>query len=363
MSSMDKKRARDRRAQQKRRDKLDARVKALELQISLCHEHHRLKRVDELELTVQRLLAENQVLRDRQRQMSALLAGWDVNDRRAVPSPPAAGASHSGERDVSPRMGTSTNTNTNINTNLVRISALLNSPSNDSLLQDDNIGRNEVMASDSAQSTLGPGYRHSNIAIERPKWCDLPLSRADSQTEDYCPWLSCPDVVLAMPDVPLPQDLLYGSITNPVANSISIALREYGHRGIERLASGWLVYVYTKWRLFPTEERYLRIPAFLRPSTTQLTIPHWPMLDNIVFPHLRDNLIKKGPNVDLDPIFMAIATNCVLDYPKDHEYLRPNQEGTLEITPDFYAAFSRLESWSLAETFYVQYSDLMDPEP
>lgn len=358
MSSQDKKRARDRRAQQKRRDKVDARVKALEYEISLCRDNHQQLRCNELEVTIQQLRKENQVLLQRQRQIFDLLASWSAPgpsqftipaDHSSIP-PIEQWARITAETD-SHSTG-SADFDTNFSLDHVRTPAQMDDSSY--ALQSQHLNSIKVTSPVHPRSTRD-NLSRSGPTIHMPTWYDLPLSQANEDSKYYLPWLSCPDVVRAMPDLPLPQDLLYGSSKNPVANSIYIALKQYYSSTAVRMACGWLIYVYTKWRMCPTKERYSTIPSYFRPTLTQLTLPHRPMLDNLVFPQIRDSLIRSCRDEDLDRVFSSFSFHLSLEFPSGSDYLRPDEQGLLEFSPDYYNAFCRLESWSLDEKFYIEF--------
>lgn len=62
---------------------------------------------------------------------------------------------------------------------------------------------------------------------------------------------------------------------------------------IERLAAMWLICNLVRWRLCPTQESFAALPGFLRPTELQLTIPHPIWVDVIVWPAVRDRLIRE----------------------------------------------------------------------
>lgn len=210
----------------------------------------------------------------------------------------------------------------------------------------------------------GPGTGNERIVgstpASTPLWTRMPMSVASSYSESYCPWLSCPDIVSLMPDLPSPQDLLFGSPKNPVANSIYIILKDYNFGLLERLACGWLVYVYTKWRICPSEERYLAMPSFFRPTPLQLSQPHCPMLDNLVFPRLRESLIEHAQEYDLDQVLGIFAASLKLNFPANLEYVRPDDKDRLTLSPSFMATLVRIDSWTLGDGFLSKYPQFFE---
>lgn len=58
----------------------------------------------------------------------------------------------------------------------------------------------------------------------------------------------------------------------------------------------------TRWRIEPTVENYLKLPLCYRPTESQLTIPHWPIIDWNPFPRVRDALIRNRELYDLTDV-------------------------------------------------------------
>ncbi|OAL35275.1 putative phosphoketolase [Fonsecaea nubica] len=55
----------------------------------------------------------------------------------------------------------------------------------------------------------------------------------------------------------------------------------------------------TRWRILPTAENYEKLAPPWRPTETQLTTFHWPAIDWLPFPGLRDNMIRHANEYDL----------------------------------------------------------------
>jgi hypothetical protein len=55
----------------------------------------------------------------------------------------------------------------------------------------------------------------------------------------------------------------------------------------------------TRWRILPTKENYEKLAPSWRPTETQLTTFHWPAIDWLPFPDLRDKMICHATEYDL----------------------------------------------------------------
>lgn len=77
LTSVEKKRLRDRRAQQNVRDKRIKHIQNLEQQLSICKSLHRQQDISNLLRTCQALQEENRLLRERHSQLQELLVSWN----------------------------------------------------------------------------------------------------------------------------------------------------------------------------------------------------------------------------------------------------------------------------------------------
>lgn len=210
-------------------------------------------------------------------------------------------------------------------------------------------------------SCTGSQSRHAQHDFSViPVWMVLPLGNINDPTNiDLCPWLACPDVIKTLPDLPNPIDLLFGTRTNPVANAVHVALRARGYAAIERLAIGWLLYTYTKWRTDPTEDRFRVLPRFFQPTVTQISKPHCVALDNLLWPELRDNAINLlVDEAEMNEMFDLFTLCLKVRWTRREEILEPDENNVLKLNPDFLSTFTQVSGWALLPAFPQRYPDL-----
>ncbi|XP_014551084.1 hypothetical protein COCVIDRAFT_71085, partial [Bipolaris victoriae FI3] len=178
---------------------------------------------------------------------------------------------------------------------------------------------------------------------------------------------SDPDNILKSPSIPNPIDILFGSKTNYLANKIHRAVRRGRVAEPERLAYGWLLYLYSKWRINPTKESYDLVPEFLKPIPEQITINHPPIFDMILWPVIRCNLLHKiGDREDrtfvgLEEIFDTFSCCAKIRWPWGKEIIEPSgQDGIFQVRTEFLDTFTKLEGWGLTSHFISTYGDLLD---
>src|SRR6201986_4198935 len=133
--------------------------------------------------------------------------------------------------------------------------------------------------------------------------------------------------VTESPDVPSPLELLHGSKHNQLAKAIHLLLRMRACREPERLAYGWLLYVYTKWSFEPTEARWARLPKFLHPLPEQIQYSHPSCLDSFIWPRLRVNFIKNQHRYDLERFGGFISCCMKVRWPWGANVLEADDDG------------------------------------
>ncbi|OAP58399.1 hypothetical protein AYL99_07489 [Fonsecaea erecta] len=71
--------------------------------------------------------------------------------------------------------------------------------------------------------------------------------------------------------------------------------------------------VITRYRIEPTSENYARLPACFRPTRLQFTRFHWPVVDWIAWPDMRDKLILHAADYDLSEVILATMRSYCLE--------------------------------------------------
>ncbi|KAJ6028810.1 Protein of unknown function DUF3425 [Penicillium herquei] len=327
LSPTERKRQRDRRAQQNLRDKKLRYTASLEQQVAHCEEHHDEKGVKRLLEIIAGLRKQNETLLARQAALKGLVSSWDEKVQETnVPNPWLAQGIDSAEP--------SNQTPGPVSENSVPLTMLKNDSS-------------------------------SNIcSVETSPWNKLPLYSDDfsDMKAVSCPWFAYPDKINACPDTPdSPLDILYGSQTNTLANMIHIALERRPIRDPERLAIGWIIYHFSRWIVAPSPATYERLPSFLRPIEDQLTIPHPIALSGIPWPKVRSNMIRQWHIYDLNrEAFFGMFACCIkIRWPWGVKVLERTDDNQLRIKPAFYDTFMREEGWGITTEFISRFPDLM----
>ncbi len=334
VGSLDKKRERDRRAQQNLRNRRLDRIQELEQRLAMADGNAR-----EYRCICDRLSWENKLLRTRQDAIRHMVASWGPGDC-LFPEPnfvSAEGASSTG--DAGDRGG------------------VVSVPT-ESAAQ-------AVMEFDLGGSPGGTASLQAPLPMDLatlPRWVVTPFHQDGDaiMTDCFTRWLQRPDLVESSPDSPAPLDLLYGSKTNFLANVIHDALRKWHCRDPERLAGGWLCYHFIKWIICPTQAAYSRLQPWQLPVEEQLRNKHPYFVGLLCWPSLRANLINMQHRYDLDDAF-ALFTCCVrVRWPWGKNFLEPGEDGQFRILPEFYETFTSIDGWGLTDELMMRYPVIVD---
>lgn len=124
-------------------------------------------------------------------------------------------------------------------------------------------------------------------------------------------------------------------------------------------ASMYLFWWIMRWMICPSPETYFAIPEFLRPSPTQLFVPHVLSMEFIAWPGLRDFLCHSPQKSAQSEWMYDMSLNIACDCPVDEsEMMAPSPvDGELELSPKALASASDVNSWSVTPSFRQYFLD------
>lgn len=196
-----------------------------------------------------------------------------------------------------------------------------------------------------------------------PEWYLTPINEYGHNLFYFpatCPWLSYPDLIASCPPYPSPLDLLHGTRRNFLADQIHQLIRRRAFRDSECLALGWLIYLFSKWRVSPSRETFARLAPFQRPVATQLQKGHPAALDLMVWPQLRVNLIEHWTKLDFVE-FAGYASCCIkVRWPWGEDVLERDEEDKFQVRREFMDVFTRESGWGLTTEFIERYPEFVE---
>ncbi|KAB8252682.1 hypothetical protein BDV35DRAFT_404372 [Aspergillus flavus] len=336
LSASERKRMRDRKARKVAREKRDTRIKALEDRVTYCKRHHGAVWVQHIMAAMENLQRENQMLRERQERLHAIFSSWEQDETTLQAT----------RGDMMP----------------IRIDPSNASADPLSTEQPLNIGviNRDGMPSQGSRSShsnpASPLFPSETASGSIPAWSLTPINEYGHISPPLpatCLWLAHPDQIAASPSLPSPLDLLHGTRRNFLADKISQAIRVRAIRDPERLASGWLIYVFSKWRATPTMAAFLHIPPFLRPVLLQIQRGHPAAIDLFVFPQIRINLIKSWDKYDFTEVVDHMSCCQKVRWPWGEDILERDGQDNLHIRREFLDVFTRESGWGLTPEFVL----------
>lgn len=210
--------------------------------------------------------------------------------------------------------------------------------------------------SGTATSSTGTGTGVDEI----PVWARIPVGTSGPNDVRRPAWDANMRIIFDSPEVPAPLDIVFGSHQNPLASSLQRSIKTYYQGNPERLAIGWLVYHYIKWRTQPSAERYALLPQFLKPIFEQIWVPHPGSIDLIIWEGLRLKLLKTYDRYDMVKFIRTYCRCLRLRWRWDEDVLVTNAEGTHVLRPDFVERFMSAAGWGLKPEFVTYYPELFD---
>lgn len=340
LSSAERKRQRDRRAQQNLRDKKLRYQTNLEEKVAHCEQFHNEQAVQRLLEVITGLRKQNENYASRQEALKSLVGSWEEEPRQ---EPGKA--------------------------NLWLSQNSISSPENTCTLETlaSMMANGSAPARNTAPVTTPETPVHvmtcQSVPSDRPLWNRIPLYTDDfsDMKKVSVPWFAFPEQIAACPDSPSPLDILYGSKTNSLANMIHLALERRPIRDPERLAMGWSVYHFSRWAASPSPESYARVPPYLRPTEEQLTIPHPFALGGVPWPKIRSNMIHQWHlhDMDRDSLFGMLACCVKIRWPWGVKILERTDDNELRMKPAFYEIFMKEDGWGITPEFMERFPELM----
>lgn len=332
LSSTERKRLRDRRAQQNSRDKKLRRVTELEQRVAHCELYHEDRGVERLLEVITGLREQNQTLIARQNDLKTLVNSWpDIQNTPSTENPWLCSEEHL--RSNESHMSYSER-------------ADIESPSGRSSGSVSNLERSLALAT------------KDDLAWKQlPLYCD---EFSDIRNVSL-PWLAYPEQIAGCPvTLSSPLDILYGSKTNYLANAIHLVLERRPLREPEKLAMGWVTYHFTQWIISPSPESFGRVPSFLRPIQDQLQISHPIALSCIPWPKIRSNFIRQWHFYEdnREMLFGMFACCTKIRWPWGEKVLDRDDNNELRIKPNFLEKIMSEDGWGITPEFVRQYPAL-----
>ncbi|KGO61326.1 Polyketide synthase, enoylreductase [Penicillium expansum] len=125
----------------------------------------------------------------------------------------------------------------------------------------------------------------------------------------------------------------------------------------EKLAFMYLMHLTTRWQASPNDSSYARMPVWLRPTVTQITVPHAAWIDNIPWPRVRDILIQKPDRYPFAVFSELYSEHVSINWPYDPEDIVVDTGEGPSLNTIFEKHIQRLSNWIAPRPFREYFSE------
>ncbi|KAF1732352.1 hypothetical protein CRV24_008545 [Beauveria bassiana] len=155
---------------------------------------------------------------------------------------------------------------------------------------------------------------------------------------------------MTAPRTPALTDVLlhHTDASPPLAVILSSILRQYDFTHVNALCG---------WRFYPSSESRADLPAIMRPTQAQITIPHPKCLDFIPFPALR-NYLCLNQHKDAQHSVDLCLRSMWLVLPPGKTLMTKTERDGVELDPEFEIFASDLRNWSMGSPWRDKFPQL-----
>ncbi|KAF2809028.1 uncharacterized protein BDZ99DRAFT_521496 [Mytilinidion resinicola] len=128
----------------------------------------------------------------------------------------------------------------------------------------------------------------------------------------------------------------------------------------EKMAMTLLGVLFLTWAIVPSEENYQAMPIWMRPTPTQIIMPHLAWIDMIPWPEIRDSFIRYADQLHGMEGLQTFVSNLSVNWTMqglDVMVAIPNTN-VLALSQVFEAYIRNLDNWSLDPAVLLVYPDL-----
>ncbi|KAF3918245.1 hypothetical protein ABW21_db0200515 [Orbilia brochopaga] len=127
----------------------------------------------------------------------------------------------------------------------------------------------------------------------------------------------------------------------------------------ERLAIVYVLYIWMRWAINPTQESYDNMPEYVKPRPSQLFTARPIWFDHMPWPMTRDVMAKHPELYSNTEFSIEYTSSLSVNWPYDPaETVMQQTPGEYVINPVFEEHIRKIENWSIGSRFAELYPDL-----
>ncbi|KAH6977589.1 hypothetical protein BKA56DRAFT_588477 [Ilyonectria sp. MPI-CAGE-AT-0026] len=193
----------------------------------------------------------------------------------------------------------------------------------------------------SLQATTPTHWSTSKVMVPPPP-CDYHLHQILDAARAYACDIGPPTIA----------DFVLDDSPNPLSRQLKLykdPLKKK-NKPLEFLASYWILYLFFRWQVTLDQTAYEELPSWMRPTRLQREVEHLGVMDQVVWPDLRDEVIKLS-FIDPDAAFgvlLDVGEHFVIDIENTQDSPTGGFQGLI-------GELSGLARWKLDSLFFGKY--------
>ncbi|KIX10718.1 uncharacterized protein Z518_01802 [Rhinocladiella mackenziei CBS 650.93] len=121
------------------------------------------------------------------------------------------------------------------------------------------------------------------------------------------------------------------------------------------LAVFWVQYLFLRWHVLQTSEAYEDVPSFLRPTPLECIVPHQSFIGMLVWPKLREALIRDSTKVDIEAIGLSLMQNLDPNFSRNAAEDTSMPPGSMDVIEMIERQAKSLKFWKVKASFFDEY--------
>lgn len=152
------------------------------------------------------------------------------------------------------------------------------------------------------------------------------------------------------------------NVDHPVTALVAAMCNNVGVTGVvERLAAWPLIQAMVAWLAFPTRDTFAAVGSSFRPTPAQLSVPHQPFVDLLLWPGLREAVIHRPDVYATDELLRLYAGSLRLvnwAAGPEEALVADHETGDVWLSDHFTAHARDHRNWRLGRGFVQRYPEL-----
>ncbi|KAL6407693.1 hypothetical protein AUP68_08714 [Ilyonectria robusta] len=155
-------------------------------------------------------------------------------------------------------------------------------------------------------------------------------------------------------------DTTLADSVHPLSRMMSEVLSTFPYvHQTEKFAFFFLMCHTMRWQIYPVKENYLAMPKWLRPTLTQVTVPHAMWIDNIPWPGVRDILIENPEEYPFELFSEYYSQNVTVNWNFDSLDAVSDVGNDRILHSIFEKHVRNLKNWTVSSEFQTRFPSMI----